>query len=96
MPHRVLCTHIGQHILRGHHIEGQAAQSRANICGCCGAWDECTIHLPLQSWSTRGGRLLPILAIGNLLEPNVSGNQGQPLHQPSSKLPPLHNHGLVV
>ena len=27
-----------------------------------------------------GGQLLPIAAIGNLLGPNVNGNQGQPLH----------------
>ena len=53
VPHRVLRTHIGQHILRGHHIEGQAARSCANICGFCGARDECTIRLPLQSRSTR-------------------------------------------
>ena len=53
VPHRVLRTHIGQHILRGHHIEGQAERSCANICGFCGSRDECTIRLPLQTRSTR-------------------------------------------
>ena len=53
VPHRVLRTHVGQHILRGHHIEGQGARSRANVCGFCGSRDECTIRLPLQSRSTR-------------------------------------------
>ena len=43
-----------------------------------------------------GGQLLPIIAIGNLLEPNVNGNQGQPLHQPTGELPPVHNHGSVL
>ena len=52
MPHRVLHTHVGQHILRGHHIEGQVAQSSANIVGFCGSPDECTICLLLQLRST--------------------------------------------
>ena len=33
VPHRGLRTNVGQHIIQGHHIEGQAARSRANICG---------------------------------------------------------------
>ena len=33
VPSRVLRTHIGQHILRGYHIEGQAERSCANLCG---------------------------------------------------------------
>ena len=53
VPHRVLRTHSGQHILRGHHIEGQAGRSCVNICGFCGSRDECTIRLPLQTRSTR-------------------------------------------
>ena len=53
VPHRVLRTHIGQHILLGLHIEGQAGRSCANICGFCGPADECTIRLPLQTRSTR-------------------------------------------
>ena len=50
--HPVLRTHIGQRILRGHHIEGQAGRSCANISRFCGSRDECTICLPLQTRST--------------------------------------------
>ena len=53
VPHRVLRTHVGQHILRGRHIQGQAGRSCAKICGVCGSWNECTIRLPLQTRSTR-------------------------------------------
>ena len=60
VPHRVLRTHIGQHILRGQHIEGQATRSCANICGFCGARDECTIRFPLQSRSTRNRMVVAV------------------------------------
>ena len=45
---RARCAVVG-----GHHIEGQAGRSCANICCFCGSRDECTIRLPLQTRSTR-------------------------------------------
>ena len=60
VPHRVLRTHIGHHIPRGRHIEGQVARSNANICGFCGARDECTIRLPLPSRSTRNRMVVAV------------------------------------
>ena len=64
--------------------------------------DECTIRLPLQSQSTRA-RMAVVINSCPSQHPEISwsrmhasGNQSQPLHQVAGKMPPMHNHDLVV
>ena len=102
MPHQVLHMHVGQHILCGHHIEGQAARSHANICGFCGARDECTICLPLQLRST-GARIVVGVSFCPLQPSAISWSQmatatkANPCtNRPVNKLPQMHNNSMVI